>query len=202
MKELYNELIQKEIDALTKEKSNGTRKHNILNNLENVGTIFTALYLHYKDVSKETLLERNIADRIKLRKERFDEIKRKEKKINKGLFKAYFADYQSPSSMYKKLSETGNTEINKTRVDVIKKVLTKLKRILENSSKNDAVKTEENEKITDIIKRILEFNYKIQSGQRLKILTPNQMLRLPISLAQLKAGNNSEIRQLLYSLYR
>ena len=62
-------------------------------------------------------------------------LKEKKKKINKGLFKAYFADYQSPSSMYKKLSETGNTEINKTRVDVIKKVLTKLKRILENSSK-------------------------------------------------------------------
>ena len=47
-----------------------------------------------------------------------------------------------------------------------------------------------------------------QSGQGLKILTPDQMLsRLPISLAQLKAGNNSEkleneIRQLLYSLYR
>ena len=39
------------------------------------------------------------------------------------------------------------------------------------------------------------------------VLTPNQMLsRLPISLAQLKAGKNSEklkneIRQLLYSLY-
>ena len=47
-----------------------------------------------------------------------------------------------------------------------------------------------------------------QQGKELKILTPNQMLsRLPISLAQLKAGNNSEklkneIRQLLYSLYR
>ena len=47
-----------------------------------------------------------------------------------------------------------------------------------------------------------------QRGQGLKILTPNQMLtRLPISLAQLKAGNNSEklkneIRQLLYSFYR
>ena len=43
---------------------------------------------------------------------------------------------------------------------------------------------------------------------RFKILTPNQMLnRLPIVLAQLQAGNNSnklknEIRQLLYSLYR
>ena len=47
-----------------------------------------------------------------------------------------------------------------------------------------------------------------RQGQGLKILTPNQMLsRLPISLAQLKAGNNSEklkneIRQLFYSLYR
>ena len=45
------------------------------------------------------------------------------------------------------------------------------------------------------------------AGKGLKILTTDQMLsRLPISLAQLKAGNNSqklknEIRQLLYSLY-
>ena len=32
-----------------------------------------------------------------------------------------------------------------------------------------------------------------QTGQGLKILTPNQMLsRLPISFAQLKAGNNSQ----------
>ena len=49
---------------------------------------------------------------------------------------------------------------------------------------------------------------KNQPGHGLKILTPSQMLsRLTISLAQLKAGNNSEkpkneIRQLLYSLYR
>ena len=74
--------------------------------------------------------------------------------------------------------------------------------------KDSAFKIEENGKIIDIVKRILEFNNKIHSGQGLKILTPNQMLsRLPISLAQLKAGNNSEklkneIRQLLYSLYR
>ena len=45
-------------------------------------------------------------------------------------------------------------------------------------------------------------------GEGLNILTPKQMLsRLSISLAQLKAGNNSEklkneIRQVLYSLYR
>ena len=42
----------------------------------------------------------------------------------------------------------------------------------------------------------------------LKILTPKQMLqRLPIALAQVKAGNNSEsllneIRQIVYSLYQ
>ena len=65
----------------------------------------------------------------------------------------------------------------------------------------------ENEKIINIVKRILYFNQLNQSGQGLNILTSNQMLsRLPISLVQLKAGNNSknlenDIRQLLYSLY-
>ena len=45
-------------------------------------------------------------------------------------------------------------------------------------------------------------------GKGLKILTPKQMLeRLPIVLAQVKAGNNSEsllneIRQIFYSLYQ
>ena len=53
-----------------------------------------------------------------------------------------------------------------------------------------------------------ESEFSDTKGSGLKILTPNQMLsRLPITLAQLKAGNNSEklkneIRQLLYSLYR
>ena len=47
-----------------------------------------------------------------------------------------------------------------------------------------------------------------QQGASVKILPPNQMLkRLPIALAQIKAGNNSEsllneIRQIVYSLYR
>ena len=58
--------------------------------------------------------------------------------------------------------------------------------------------------IVDVVENILEFNYQAQRGRGLKILTPYQMLsRLPITLAQLKAGNNSEklkneIRQLLY----
>ena len=54
----------------------------------------------------------------------------------------------------------------------------------------------------------LESEVSATEEKGLKILTPNEMLwRLPISLAQLKAGNNSEklknrIKQLLYSLYR
>ena len=49
---------------------------------------------------------------------------------------------------------------------------------------------------------------KLQEGEALKILTPNQMLkRLQITLTQMKAGNNSEsllneVRQIVYSLYR
>ena len=59
-----------------------------------------------------------------------------------------------------------------------------------------------------LAEEILRFNKQKQEEQGIKILMPSQMLsRLPITLAQLKAGNNSEklkneIRQLLYSLYR
>ena len=65
-------------------------------------------------------------------------------------------------------------------------------------------------RILEIITKIVDFNKEVQKqqGSGLKILTPDQMLsRLPIYLAQLNAGNNSEklkneIRQLFYSLYR
>ena len=61
-------------------------------------------------------------------------------------------------------------------------------------------------------KMILDAAYKWKQnetkGKGLKILTPKQMLqRLPIALAQVKAGNNSEsllneIGQIVYSLYQ
>ena len=73
----------------------------------------------------------------------------------------------------------------------------------------DEKEIEKPDKILKIVEEILDFNNKQnQIGKGLKILTPSQMLsRLPISLAQLKVGNNpeklrNEIRQLLYSLYR
>ena len=71
------------------------------------------------------------------------------------------------------------------------------------------IENEDPELIVEIVKNILKFNEQNQQkGQGIKILTPNQILNiLPIALAQLQAGNNSnklknEIRQLLYSLYR
>ena len=80
--------------------------------------------MHYEEAPSES--EKSIAERIKLRKERLDEIERKEQNINNELLKNYFTDYQSPSNMYKKLCETENAEINKTKVDFIKKTLSKL----------------------------------------------------------------------------
>ena len=82
-----------------------------------------------------------------------------------------------------------------------------LKDEIEKMSEEEKI-IEKPDKILEIVEDILEFNRKKQSGGGLKILTPDQVLnRLPITLAQLKAGNNSEklkneIRQLLYSLYR
>ena len=211
-KELYKELLQKDIDVLERGKideSNkivGIRKH-ILNIVRNIGSIFTDAYVHHKNVSKGTLLERSIAERTKIKRGRLDEIKRKQQKINNELFKVYFIDYQSPSNMYTNLSETKD-EVNEVRVDSIKEILSKLQRIIDYTPKYNAFKIEENEEMIDILQRIFYFNQSNQSAQGLKILTPSQILsRLPIFLAQLKAGNNSEklkceIRQLLYSLYR
>ena len=87
------------------------------------------------------------------------------------------------------------------------KILPQLKEII----KPDDKKTDEQPDTTNMPELESEESAEQKRNQqrkRFKILTPNQMLcRLPISLVQLKAGNNSEklkneIRQLLYSLYR
>ena len=67
------------------------------------------------------------------------------------------------------------------------------------------------ENIIDFFKHysvlLSEAKYKAKYGRSLKILTPKQKLqRLPIILAQVKAGNISEnllneIRQIVFSLY-
>ena len=72
----------------------------------------------------------------------------------------------------------------------------------------DEKRIEQPDRVVDIFEEILDFNRQIQEGKGLKLLTLEQMLsRLPITLAQLKAGNTlenlkHEIKQLLYFLDR
>ena len=72
----------------------------------------------------------------------------------------------------------------------------------------DEKRIEKAYEIQHIVEKIIGFNQESnQKGQGIKIKTLDQMVRLPNTLAQLKAGNNSqkiknEIRQLLHSLYR
>ena len=66
--------------------------------------------------------------------------------------------------MYKKLSEIEDA-VNNFQVDSIKKILSKLQRIVVYVLKDNAFKIQENKKIIDIVERILEFNHLNQSGQ-------------------------------------
>ena len=126
--------------------------------------------------------------------------------LNEELFNKYFK-IQRPSDMLMYLNKTNDVEKNNELLNVINRGLKDLKEEIKKMSEEE-IEIEDPESIVEIVEEILKFNKQNQEGQGIKILTPNQMLsRLPISLAQLKAGNNSEklkneIRQLLYSLYR
>ena len=108
-----------------------------------------------------------------------------------------------------KANQTKNSKIVNQTIDSINELKNAVnkKEIPENENPN---------KIIDIVEKILEFKLKDffnninnqQKGAELKILTHKQKLqRLPIVLAQVKGGNNSEnllneIRQIVYSLYQ
>ena len=122
------------------------------------------------------------------------------------MFKDYL-NFVVPSALAKWLYEIKNKNKNKKLVIVIKSGLSDLKSKTKEIFE-DEKKIEKPDEILKNFEEILEFNKQNQSGKGLKILTTNQMLgRLPIYLAPLKAGNNSEelkdeIRQILYSLCR
>ena len=109
--------------------------------------------------------------------------------------------------MLKFLNNINDIEKNSKLVNAFISGLKDLKEEIKEMYEEE-IKIEKSDKIVKIVEEILRFNKQKQEGKGIKILTSNQMLtRLPITLAQLKAGNNSEklkkeIRQLLYSLYR
>ena len=130
----------------------------------------------------------------------------KSKIINEELLKKYFG-FQGLISMQKELYKSKNAGKNNKLANMIKSGLKDLKKDIEQMG-DDVNEIEKPDEIVDIVEKILEYNRQNQEGQGLKILTPHQMLsRLPITLAQIKSGNNleklkNEIRQLLYSLQR
>ena len=121
-------------------------------------------------------------------------VNKKETGINSKLFKKYF-NFQRPSDMLKFVYITNDRKKNNRLVIMIKSGSSDLRKEIENMSEKEK-QIEKPNGIVDIAEKILEFNDQIQRGQGLKILTPGQMIsRLPISLAQLKAGNNCEKRK-------
>ena len=118
--------------------------------------------------------------------------------INNDIAKRYYEDRDSTELLYIQnfLDAINNEDI--TNKDDARKEFIKLK------------KNVKSDKLKDIVKELERaiFGYEELSGSGLKILTNKQMLnRLPILLAQIQAGNNSnklknEARKILYSLYR
>ena len=116
-------------------------------------------------------------------------INKEEIGIDRELFKKYF-NFKRPSKVLKFVYNTNDKKKKNALIKVIKSGLGDWKSEIKKMSKNE-IEIEKPDKIVDIVEKILQFNRQNQEGQGLKILTPDQMLsRLPITLAQLKAGNN------------
>ena len=94
-----------------------------MNDLKNLKSVFTGVYLHYYNGLKsepepEPKFEKNITEITKLKNQRFNEIVKNEKTINHELFRKYF-EYSRPSGMYKALKEINNSKKNKVQVNKI-----------------------------------------------------------------------------------
>ena len=98
-----------------------------------------------------------------------------------------------------------------TNIKIVKKALEQ-KEVINNIEKFYISRQEVFNFFRDFTEMLSDANYKAKQnetkGTELKLFTPREMLqRLPIALAQVKAGNNSgnslnEIRQIIFSLYQ
>ena len=135
---LYSDLITPDITALEKSKGKGRdRRNNILNILKSSKSVFIGVYLNYSDNPSEQ--EESITERTKLRRQRSDEIAKKEKMIDPDLFREY-CEYSSPSDMYKILNKTIGKEENNAQVDVTKDKSTNMIKEFKSSPTSDVKK--------------------------------------------------------------
>ena len=133
-----------------------------------------------------------------------------------------FYEYMDSKELFKaiknnqiKFSEVKNKQHNflkKLNELKVGKKTYELKKVIDNLDKFYLSREEIINFFRDYTEMLSDANYNAKQnetkGTGLKTLTPKQMLqRLPIALAQVKAGNNSEsllneIRQIVYSLYQ
>ena len=144
--------------------------------------------------------------------------------LEPALVKKYFKN-DSLTDMFEqfryRVKNQSKISAKKIKMTLIEAGLEKLKSYMRNMTENE-IKNKKLDVLPNFIEEVLigdrmndmppleseEDAVQRQQGQGLKIMTPKQMItRLPILLAQLKAGNNSqklknEIRHIVYSLYR
>ena len=204
--DLFNELYYIYKDKYNEEKDGLTAKNKKLLHYKKLR--LTDDYQYESEEEKEQQTSKKPDKKLtKGRASNFNEwVNRKESDINSEIFQKYFS-FQRPSDMLKILYTTNDKKKNSKLINVIKSGLSDLRNEVENMGEEEK-ETEKPSEIVNNVEKILEFNKQNQLEGDLKILTPDQVLsRLPITLAQLKAGSNSEklknkIRQLFYSLYR
>ena len=115
---LYSDLIILDIATLEKSKSKSKKmRKNISNVQKNLESVFTGVYFQ----------------RTKLRKQRLDEIAKKERMINPKMFREYL-------DMYKDLNKTTGLEENKAQVNTIKNRLANLMEAFKSSPKSEKKK--------------------------------------------------------------
>ena len=216
-------IIKKIDDVLYKKANNelSDSNKNIFQEAKKLLDLRVEIYKKFVLEEKSLKFEKSIGKTVKWKnqKDNFSEtpeqkkfnnflaqIKEEQKNIDINWFKNVF-NYKTPDEMLKYLPSLKTTDNYNQATSLIEENCTDFKDEVEIMSEGD--KKNKGVKILNIIENILNFTLKERKiGQGLKILTPNQMLsRLPITLAQLEAGNNSEklkneIRQLLYLLYR
>ena len=142
------------------------------------------------------------AETTEIAKHKKSKLKFQQEFMNEIIAINYFK-YQNPSFLVKDSISAEQNKNEKTVNNVNNGLID-----LRNDFKRKEITENENpKKVVDIVEKIIDFN-KQQKGKRIKILTPKQVLqRLPIALAQVKAGNTSnnlinETRQIICSLYQ
>ena len=152
--------------------------------------------------AKEATPTKHKKSKLKLHQEFMNKIIAVEKDINDKIFVNYF-NYHNPLLLVKNLISAKEDKNEK----IVSNVNDGLIDLRNDIYRKKIAENENLKKEVDIVEKNFDFT-KEQKGKGNKILNLKEMLqRLPIVLAQEKAGNTSEnllneIRQIIYSLYR